>query len=81
MSNGETYSLMFSLSSKYLLIYNLKFNLGRNFTVQWDQTFLDAEKFTCYPDTDTITKELCEERGCLWQEVIRILIIHDMAFI
>lgn len=62
------YNFTYDASNQYLLIYNLKFNLGRNFTVQWDQTFLDAEKFTCYPDTDTITKELCEERGCLWQE-------------
>ncbi|KAI4589788.1 hypothetical protein MJG53_000837 [Ovis ammon polii x Ovis aries] len=50
-----------------LLIYNLTFNLGGNFTVQWDQTFLEVEKFTCYPDSDTATKERCEERGCLWQ--------------
>lgn len=56
------------------------FNLGRNFTVQWNQTFLEAEKFTCYPDADIATKQRCEERGCLWETVIRILIIHDKAF-
>lgn len=65
------------MSSKILEIYNLTFNLGGNFTVQWDQTFLEVEKFTCYPDSDTATKERCEERGCLWQTVIRFLIIHE----
>lgn len=72
---------MFSLSSKSLLIYSLKFNLGKNFTVKWTQSFLENEKFDCYPDADSATKENCEQRGCLWEKVIRILImIHDMAF-
>lgn len=72
---------MFSLSPKILLIYNLKFNLGKNFTVQWNQNFSENERFNCYPDAEPATKESCEERGCLWQPVIRILIlIHGMVF-
>lgn len=64
-----------------LLIYNLKLNLGGNFTVQWNQNFSENEKFNCYPDADTATKEKCEARGCLWETVLRILImIHNMAF-
>ena len=77
LSNGQKYFSLFSLSPKILLIHNLTFNLGGNFTVQWDQTFLEVEKFTCYPDSNTATKEHCEERGCLWQTVIRFLIIHE----
>uniref|UniRef100_A0A8C2NL27 P-type domain-containing protein n=1 Tax=Capra hircus TaxID=9925 RepID=A0A8C2NL27_CAPHI len=61
------YNFSYDASNQILLIYNLTFNLGGNFTVQWDQTFLEVEKFTCYPDSDTATKERCEERGCLWQ--------------
>lgn len=67
--------------SKILLIYNLKFNLGRNFTVQWNQNFSENERFSCHLDADTPNKDMCEQRGCLWQTVIRILImVHDMAF-
>ncbi|KAF4021015.1 hypothetical protein G4228_012809 [Cervus hanglu yarkandensis] len=61
------YNFSYDASNQILEIYNLTFNLGGNFTVQWDQTFLEVEKFTCYPDSDTATKERCEERGCLWQ--------------
>ncbi|XP_061049452.1 sucrase-isomaltase, intestinal [Eubalaena glacialis] len=61
------YNFTYDISNQNLLIYNLMFNLGRNFTVQWDQTFLEAEKFTCYPDSDNATKQRCEERGCLWE--------------
>ena len=57
LSNGQKYFSLFSLSPKILLIHNLTFNLGGNFTVQWDQTFLEVEKFTCYPDSNTATKE------------------------
>lgn len=79
--NGQKYSLMLSLSSKSLLIYNLKFNLGKNFTIQWKQSFSENERFNCYPGADSVTKENCEERGCRWDKVIRILIvIHDMPF-
>lgn len=64
-----------------LFIYNLNFNLGRNFTVQWNQNFSVNERFTCYPDADPASKEKCEARGCLWETVLRILIIiHSMAF-
>ncbi|XP_054432879.1 sucrase-isomaltase, intestinal [Pteronotus mesoamericanus] len=54
-------------SNQSLLIYNLKFNLGKNFTIQWNQVFSENEKFNCYPDVEPATKESCEERGCLWQ--------------
>nr|XP_001504613.1 sucrase-isomaltase, intestinal [Equus caballus] len=54
-------------SNQSLLIYNLNFNLGRNFTVQWDQSFPENEKFTCYPDADVATEEKCRQRGCLWE--------------
>uniref|UniRef100_A0A8C0TM78 Sucrase-isomaltase n=1 Tax=Canis lupus familiaris TaxID=9615 RepID=A0A8C0TM78_CANLF len=54
-------------ASNQLLIYNLKLNLGGNFTVQWNQNFSENEKFNCYPDADTATKEKCEARGCLWE--------------
>lgn len=78
LSNGHKYSLIFSLFSKSLLIYNLNFNLGRNFTVQWDQSFPENEKFTCYPDADVATEEKCRQRGCLWEPVIKMLImIHN----
>ncbi|TKC46653.1 hypothetical protein EI555_004921 [Monodon monoceros] len=66
IQNGNYILYTFSVSNN-LLIYNLMFNLGRNFTVQWNQTFLEAEKFTCYPDADIATKQRCEERGCLWE--------------
>uniref|UniRef100_A0A452QIN5 Sucrase-isomaltase n=1 Tax=Ursus americanus TaxID=9643 RepID=A0A452QIN5_URSAM len=64
-----------------LLIYSLNFNLGKNFTVQWNQNFSENQRFTCYPDADTATKEKCEARGCLWETVLKILIMfHSMIY-
>ncbi|XP_052587358.1 sucrase-isomaltase, intestinal [Peromyscus californicus insignis] len=59
----------FDASNKVLSITDLTFNLGKNFIVRWNQTFLDNERFGCYPDSGIATKEVCEQRGCLWQEV------------
>lgn len=79
--NGHKNFLMFPLSLKSLLIYSLKFNLGKNFTVQWNQVFSENERFNCYPDAEPATEESCVKRGCLWQPVIRILImIRGMVF-
>ncbi|KAM7133396.1 sucrase-isomaltase, intestinal [Molossus nigricans] len=57
----------YNASNKSLLIHNLKLNLGKNFTVQWNQIFLENERFNCYSDAEPATKKLCEDRGCLWQ--------------
>ncbi|CAD7690944.1 unnamed protein product [Nyctereutes procyonoides] len=61
------YNFTYTASNQSLLIYNLKLNLGGNFTVQWNQNFSENEKFNCYPDADTASKEKCEARGCLWE--------------
>ncbi|KAG8511483.1 Sucrase-isomaltase, intestinal, partial [Galemys pyrenaicus] len=67
ISNG--YSFTYHASNQSLVIYNLKLNLGRNFTVQWSQVFSKNEKFNCYPEEETATKEKCEQRGCFWEMV------------
>nr|ANF89437.1 truncated sucrase-isomaltase [Desmodus rotundus] len=60
-------SFTYHASNQSLLIYSLMFNLGKNFTVQWNQVFSENEKFNCYPDVEPATQKSCEERGCLWQ--------------
>ncbi|XP_028723035.1 sucrase-isomaltase, intestinal [Peromyscus leucopus] len=59
----------FDVSNKVLSITDLTFNLGKNFIVRWNQVFSDNERFGCYPDAGIATKDVCEQRGCLWQEV------------
>ncbi|XP_040830836.1 sucrase-isomaltase, intestinal [Ochotona curzoniae] len=56
-------------SNQVLLIYNLSFNLGISFRIQWNQVFLEREKITCYPDADIATQEKCVARGCIWEAV------------
>lgn len=67
------------MSSKILLITGLKLNLGKSFTVQWNQVFSEKERFTCYPDADIATEEKCIQRGCSWQMVILTMTL-DMIF-
>ncbi|XP_042534803.1 sucrase-isomaltase, intestinal isoform X2 [Dipodomys spectabilis] len=55
----------YDASNQVLLITDLKFNLGKNFTIQWNQVFPDYERFNCYPDSDTVDEEECLKRGCV----------------
>ncbi|XP_066097514.1 sucrase-isomaltase, intestinal isoform X1 [Saccopteryx bilineata] len=64
------YNFTYNASVKSLLIYNLKCNLGKNFTIQWNQVFSENERFNCYPDAESATKKSCEERGCSWQPIL-----------
>ncbi|XP_019573698.2 sucrase-isomaltase, intestinal [Rhinolophus sinicus] len=59
----------YTASNQSLLIYSLKFNLGKNFTIQWKQSFSENERFNCYPGADSATRENCEERGCKWDKI------------
>lgn len=55
-------------SNQSLIIDNLKLNLGGNFTVQWNQLFLESERINCYPDDDIVDQRTCEGRGCVWSK-------------
>jgi hypothetical protein len=47
--------------------------------VKWTQSFVESERFGCYPDKDTVNEDDCKKRGCLWETVTRILIMtHAM---
>ncbi|KAM6201839.1 putative maltase-glucoamylase 2 [Rhynchocyon petersi] len=41
--------------------------LGDNFSISWVLNVHDEEKFNCYPEDPHVSKEKCEQRGCLWQ--------------
>ncbi|KAF3827276.1 hypothetical protein GH733_002762, partial [Mirounga leonina] len=60
----DHYNFTYTASNQSLLIYNLNFNLGRNFTVQWNQNFSVNERFTCYPDADPASKENSRAPDC-----------------
>ncbi|KAL0592713.1 Sucrase-isomaltase, intestinal, partial [Plecturocebus cupreus] len=57
----------YDASNQVLLITDLNLNLGKNFSVQWNQAFSESETFNCYPDADFATEEKCIQRGCLWR--------------
>ncbi|XP_016017508.2 sucrase-isomaltase, intestinal isoform X1 [Rousettus aegyptiacus] len=67
LQNHENFT--YDASNQNLLISNLTFNLGKTFTVQWNQVFLEDEKFNCYPDAVPGTEQDCLNRGCSWEEV------------
>ncbi|XP_006891565.1 PREDICTED: sucrase-isomaltase, intestinal-like [Elephantulus edwardii] len=62
-------SFNYDASSQVLLIDNLKLNLGKSFTIVWDQFFSENERFTCYPDADEASEQKCRNRGCLWNQI------------
>ncbi|KAK2090614.1 hypothetical protein P7K49_031871 [Saguinus oedipus] len=63
----------YDASNQVLLITDLNLNLGKNFSVQWNQVFSENETFNCYPDADFASEEKCIQRGCLWRMSVDIL--------
>ncbi|XP_023562027.1 sucrase-isomaltase, intestinal [Octodon degus] len=61
-------SFTYDPSNQVLLITDLKLNLGKSFSVQWNSVFPDAERFNCYPDEDIPSEDICRQRGCSWNE-------------
>ncbi|KAG8523333.1 putative maltase-glucoamylase 2, partial [Galemys pyrenaicus] len=57
-------------STKTVNITDLKdLNLGQNFSITWSLPVSDEEKFDCFPGDSTVSKQSCEQRGCLWDPV------------
>ncbi|KAK7820953.1 hypothetical protein U0070_026011, partial [Myodes glareolus] len=70
----------FDASNKVLSITDLNFNLGKSFVVSWNDIFSDNERFGCYPDAGTATREVCQQRGCIWNEVSMPSMAPDCYF-
>ncbi|NXK88246.1 MGA protein, partial [Formicarius rufipectus] len=51
---------------KTVLITGLQLELGKSYTLKWEQHLNDNERFDCHPGPDA-TKEKCEQLGCAWQ--------------
>ncbi|XP_027541663.1 sucrase-isomaltase, intestinal [Neopelma chrysocephalum] len=50
-------------------ITGLELELGKSYTVKWEQGTTFAERFDCYPSPDP-TQEKCEQLGCTWEQTI-----------
>ncbi|XP_072508617.1 uncharacterized protein [Notamacropus eugenii] len=54
-------------ATKVFHITGLHLELGKQYTVEWFTSFIDAEKFDCYPDENGSSEENCNLRGCTWE--------------
>ncbi|XP_029818190.1 sucrase-isomaltase, intestinal [Manacus vitellinus] len=65
----QDYPLNINYSSLYqtATITGLQLELGRSYTIQWQQNITLEERFDCYPSPDP-TQEKCEQLGCTWEE-------------
>uniref|UniRef100_A0A8B9I6H6 alpha-glucosidase n=1 Tax=Anser brachyrhynchus TaxID=132585 RepID=A0A8B9I6H6_9AVES len=54
-------------SDKVVHITGLQLELGKSYTLQWNQELSINERFDCYPNQDP-TKEKCEQLGCVWEQ-------------
>ncbi|XP_071422109.1 sucrase-isomaltase, intestinal [Pithys albifrons albifrons] len=57
----------YDAAKKATLITGLQLELGKSYTVKWQQGFSADERFDCHPSPDP-TKEKCEQLGCAWEE-------------
>ncbi|XP_046524917.1 probable maltase-glucoamylase 2 [Equus quagga] len=61
-------NVVYSASTKVVSITDLEgLVLGREFSIGWNLPVSDLEKFNCYPEDPSASKESCRQRGCLWE--------------
>uniref|UniRef100_A0A671MMX9 alpha-glucosidase n=1 Tax=Sinocyclocheilus anshuiensis TaxID=1608454 RepID=A0A671MMX9_9TELE len=51
---------------KVLYLRNLELELGKNYTVNWQDKYRNSRHFDCYPEAGS-DQAKCEARGCIWE--------------
>ncbi|NWR83956.1 MGA protein, partial [Furnarius figulus] len=59
--------ISYDATKKVVHITGLQLELGKSYTLKWQQHLSVNERFNCYPSPDA-TKEKCEQLGCAWEE-------------
>uniref|UniRef100_A0A671MM13 alpha-glucosidase n=1 Tax=Sinocyclocheilus anshuiensis TaxID=1608454 RepID=A0A671MM13_9TELE len=61
---------------KVLYLRNLELELGKNYTVNWQDKYRNSRHFDCYPEAGS-DQAKCEARGCIWEVRERRYSISD----
>uniref|UniRef100_A0A672PGP3 alpha-glucosidase n=1 Tax=Sinocyclocheilus grahami TaxID=75366 RepID=A0A672PGP3_SINGR len=51
---------------KVLYLRNLELELGKNYTVNWQDKYRNSRHFDCHPEAGS-DQAKCEARGCIWE--------------
>uniref|UniRef100_A0A671MMG6 alpha-glucosidase n=1 Tax=Sinocyclocheilus anshuiensis TaxID=1608454 RepID=A0A671MMG6_9TELE len=61
--DGESRGILEEL---VLYLRNLELELGKNYTVNWQDKYRNSRHFDCYPEAGS-DQAKCEARGCIWE--------------
>uniref|UniRef100_A0A672PCA1 alpha-glucosidase n=2 Tax=Sinocyclocheilus grahami TaxID=75366 RepID=A0A672PCA1_SINGR len=59
-----------------VLLLNLELELGKNYTVNWQDKYRNSRHFDCHPEAGS-DQAKCEARGCIWEVRERRYSISD----
>ncbi|KAJ6660960.1 hypothetical protein lerEdw1_016980 [Lerista edwardsae] len=64
----SNHTVSYNSTTQVLQITNLQLPLGQAFSVRWEPSIADTEKFNCHPYPEP-TASTCEARSCIWEIV------------
>ncbi|XP_067392749.1 sucrase-isomaltase, intestinal [Emydura macquarii macquarii] len=65
---NSLHNISYNPSNKITHITGLQLELGKSYSLEWNQVFSNTEKFDCHPDPNA-TQQNCEALGCMWEPV------------
>uniref|UniRef100_A0A673NLV4 Maltase n=1 Tax=Sinocyclocheilus rhinocerous TaxID=307959 RepID=A0A673NLV4_9TELE len=74
VSDGTTTNAL--TESQVLYLRNLELELGKNYTVNWQDKYRNSRHFDCHPEAGS-DQAKCEARGCIWEVRERRYSISD----
>ncbi|NXA48925.1 SUIS protein, partial [Nothocercus julius] len=67
VEQSSSLNISYDPSAKVAHITGLQLQLGRSYSIQWNQESSINERYDCYPSPNA-TKEKCEQLACVWDE-------------
>ncbi|XP_062860469.1 sucrase-isomaltase, intestinal [Trichomycterus rosablanca] len=59
-------SIQYDPVKKLLRLTDLQLHLGKNYTLTWDSSASELQRFDCHPEKGS-NEESCTKKGCIWE--------------
>ncbi|KAK7909767.1 hypothetical protein WMY93_014451 [Mugilogobius chulae] len=66
ITNVPTSNIQHDNAKDVLFLRHLSLTLGESYTIQWDQSVPEFQRFDCHPE-ENADEAKCKARGCIWE--------------